>query len=83
MAAVRDGLPGSASAPMLSPWGSPGRLSNQEEMLGLSQRRPEDQMCGCWGGGGAEATETKYKPADRGTSQVGAVEVVNGTGSQY
>ena len=25
---------------------SPGRLSNHEEMLGLSQCRPEDQMCG-------------------------------------
>lgn len=30
----------------LSPFSSPGRLSNQEEMLGLSQCRPEDQMCG-------------------------------------
>lgn len=30
----------------LSLFSSPGRLSNQEEMLGLSQCRPEDQMCG-------------------------------------
>lgn len=33
-------------SPSLSPFSSPGRLSNQEEMLGLSQCRPEDQMCG-------------------------------------
>lgn len=34
------------SLSFLSPFSSPGRLSNQEEMLGLSQCRPEDQMCG-------------------------------------
>lgn len=30
----------------LSPSSPPGRLSNHEEMLGLSQCRPEEQMCG-------------------------------------
>lgn len=68
MCSFRGRLPLSPSLPppvySLSSFSSPGRLSNQEEMLGLSQCRPKDQMCGL-----EVVRQTKYKPAYRDTSE--------------
>lgn len=50
----------------LSPFSSPGRLSNREEMLGISRCRTKDQMCGL-----EVVRQTKYKPAYRDTSEDG------------